>query len=372
MEILYRSCRHLVSFCQDFDLGNERLTIIRRFAPVQPDIRWSIVAGTPHRLNIVSPRLLRPDVPFQIRTHVEDIWGNVTQNIEQHSLHLTIRNGSTSILTQEIALPAKGWSNVNHDPVKPHEAGQYDVVAELKNADGITILSKTSPLTIDESLSVPRTLFGDLHVHSDDTVGTEDSTYNFTYGRDIAGLDLPGYTANDFQISQARWNATVDLIQELNEPDSFVIYPGTEWCGNSAAGGDHNVVFLADSPKEAIEFPFDRHGNVARSFEWSEDGPKDLVPGAWPLDEVYATYAADPENHLMIPHVGGRRCTSPGTILASSASSRLAAHGASSSGRSKTPSGAAGRWASAPTRTSTAAGAAAASPAPPSLAPAAA
>lgn len=287
---------------------NDRLTTVRRFAPVQPDLQWRIVAGAPHRLNIVSPRLLRPDVPFRIHTHVEDIWGNVTQDMENHSLHLTIRNGSTSVSTEQAALPARGWSNVNHDPVELHEPGQYDIVAELKDADGTILLSQTSPLTVDGALPIPRTLFGDLHVHSDDTVGTEDSTYNFTYGRDIAGLDVLGYTANDFQISQARWNATVDLIQELNSPGSFVIYPGTEWCGNSAAGGDHNVVFLADAPKEAIEFPFDRHGNVARSFEWSEDGPKDLVPGAWPLDEVYATYAADFENHLMIPHVGGRRC----------------------------------------------------------------
>lgn len=139
-------------------------------------------------------------------------------------------------------------------------------------------------------------------------MGTEDSTYNFTYGRDIAGLDVLGYTANDFQITKARWDATVDLINKLNMPGSFVIYPGTEWCGNSAAGGDHNIVFFADPSTRPPEFPFDRHGHVARSFEWSEDGPQSLVPGAWPLDKVYATYAANYENHLMIPHVGGRRC----------------------------------------------------------------
>jgi hypothetical protein len=87
-----------------------------------------------------------------------------------------------------------------------------------------------------------------------------------------------------------------------------VIFPGTEWCGNSAVGGDHNIVFLADSAKYPPEFPFDRHGNVARSFEWSEDGPSTLTPGAWPLDEVYGTYAGDADSHLLIPHVGGRHC----------------------------------------------------------------
>jgi hypothetical protein len=67
-------------------------------------------------------------------------------------------------------------------------------------------------------------------------------------------------------------------------------------------------VFLDDPSNSTPEFPFDRHGNVARSFEWNEDGPAELIPGAWPLDELYATYAHAPEKHLLIPHVGGRRC----------------------------------------------------------------
>jgi len=33
-----------------------------------------------------------------------------------------------------------------------------------------------------------------------------------------------------------------------------------------------------------------------------------IQPGTWPLDELYATYIHDPEGHLLMPHVGGRRC----------------------------------------------------------------
>jgi hypothetical protein len=100
----------------------------------------------------------------------------------------------------------------------------------------------------------------------------------------------------------------LSLIRKINEEGEFIVFPGTEWCGNSATGGDHNVVFLDDSTTSPPEFPLDKHGNVARSFEWNEDGPAQLQPGAWPLDELYATYAHSPENHLLIPHVGGRRC----------------------------------------------------------------
>jgi hypothetical protein len=256
----------------------------------------------------VSPRLIQPGVPFTIRSHAEDMWGNVTKDVSGLTLDMKVFNGDKVVLKETQDLPGKGWSNVEYAGLTITDMGSYIIEIELKDSNSKVLKSSRSPITVCDTLGVPKILFGDLHVHSDDTVGTADSTYNFTYGRDIAGLDVLGYTANDFQITKARWEATTKLIQSLNDPGSFVIFPGTEWCGNSAAGGDHNVVFLADPATHPPEFPFDRHGNVARSFEWSEDGPDDLLPGAWPLDEVFATYAADADTHLMIPHVGGRRC----------------------------------------------------------------
>ncbi|KAI3145891.1 hypothetical protein DTO012A7_7765 [Penicillium roqueforti] len=260
-----------------------------RFAPIQPDLSWNIVAGPIHHLQTVSPRVLQPSVPFSIHSHTEDIWGNVTSDLENLSFQLKVLDEDRkAMIVKEID-------------------GDYTIEVIVKSNEK-TIVSQTTQLTISSGLSVPKALFGDLHVHSDDTVGTESSIYNFSYGREIAALDVLGYTANDFQITKERWDATTDLITSLNKPGEFVIFPGTEWCGNSAAGGDHNVIFLADPATHPPEFPFDRHGNVARSFEWSEHGPKDLVPGAWPLDEVYCTYARKADDHILIPHVGGRRC----------------------------------------------------------------
>ncbi|KAK7408130.1 hypothetical protein QQX98_009721 [Neonectria punicea] len=181
-------------------------------------------------------------------------------------------------------------------------------VNSVTDRDGVTIHTASDYITADASLPVPRTLFADLHVHSDDTVGTNSTTYNFSYAQKIAGLDIVGYTANDFNITAERWDQTLKIINDINVAGEFVVFPGTEWCGNSAAGGDHNVVFLDDPNINKPEFPLDRNGNVARSFEWNEHGPAELAPGAWPLDEVYATYAHAPESHLLIPHVGGRRC----------------------------------------------------------------
>ncbi|KAK4688419.1 hypothetical protein P7C73_g1697, partial [Tremellales sp. Uapishka_1] len=227
-----------------------------RFAAVPTDIKLQILPGPAVKLVLIAPRLLRPSsnaVPVIVRA--EDAWGNTITN---KSLDVTIR-----------------------------------------------VLTASTLVTADPSSPVERVLYADLHVHSDDTVGTNDSLYNFSYAKDCAGLDIVGYTANDFNITKKNWDATVALIDELNTDGDFTIYPGTEWCGNTAVGGDHNVVFLDENNRE---FPFDRHGNVARSFEWNEEMSTDTIePGTWPIDDLYATYAHSPESHLLIPHIGGRR-----------------------------------------------------------------
>lgn len=268
--------------------------------------------GTPVKVKTVSPRLVKTDTAFAIHVHAEDVWGNVTRDESDifWSLEIQDEKSQEVVHRDETKAPANGWTNTIFPNVAIDRDGDYLIKTTLHAPTKSTLTSQTH-FTVSSSLSIPRILFGDLHVHSDDTVGTGSSVYNFTYGREIAGLDVLGYTANDFQITHERWTQTLNLINTLNQPGHFVIFPGTEWCGNSAAGGDHNVVFLGDytqTEAQLPEFPLDRHGNVARSFEWSEDGPKDLVPGAWPLDEVYATYSHNAENHLLIPHVGGRRC----------------------------------------------------------------
>lgn len=78
-------------------------------------------------------------------------------------------------------------------------------------------------VTIDKSSPVPRPFYADLHVHSEDTVGNNDTAYNLSYGRDLAGLDVLGYTANDFQITESRWNKAVEVIGAFNEDDRYVL-----------------------------------------------------------------------------------------------------------------------------------------------------
>ncbi|KAL1381881.1 hypothetical protein HDK64DRAFT_341979 [Phyllosticta capitalensis] len=273
-----------------------------RFAAIKPDIAIAIQSGPVHHLKVHTPRAVRPDVPFPVFFHAEDRWGNVTANL-QGSARLSIASTGERV-EKDLLVHSQGWTYGQLEEVRLSQSGEYTVVVTLTNATG-SQWTETEYISVVEHLPVPRILYGDLHVHSDDTVGTNNSAYNFSYAQKIAALDVIGYTANDFHITKERWDATLALIRQINQKKDVVIFPGTEWCGNSAVGGDHNVVFLDDTTPE---FPLDRHGNVARSFEWNEDGPAELTPGAWPLDELYATYAHAADSHLLIPHVGGRRC----------------------------------------------------------------
>ncbi|KAH7089860.1 hypothetical protein FB567DRAFT_521713 [Paraphoma chrysanthemicola] len=279
-----------------------------RFAPIKPDIAIPILPGLPVNVKAISPRVVQPGTEFTMHVHTEDEWGNATTNLRDLIAHIQVtRDGSEAVWDKHVHLPAIGWT-VAKASTTLSEAGDYILKTNVKDSTGSVIAVESQSITAHATFPISRPLFADLHVHSDDTVGTNSTAYNFSYAQQIAALDVVGYTANDFNITQQRWDATLEIIRGINADGDFVVFPGTEWCGNSAAGGDHNVVFLDDPCTSNPEFPFDQHGNVARSFEWNEDGPAELLPGAWPLDEVYATYAHAPEKHLLIPHVGGRRC----------------------------------------------------------------
>lgn len=272
-----------------------------KFAEVPGDLLLDIVPGRPERLQVIAPRLVGSRQPFDVLVRADDAWGNTCRQLPLRG-ELLLAGPDGAEQRTPFVLAEQGWAVVRLASVALDRQGEWSLRAAVHGDD---VAAGQAYVQVDEAVTGLRPLYADLHVHSDDTVGTNDTLYNLSYGRDVAGLDVLGYTANDFNITEQRWNAAVELIRELNEPGRFVCYPGTEWCGNSCAGGDRNVVFLHEGKPD---FPFDAQGRLVRSFEWNEFTAGTIKPGAWPVDELYAAYAGNPEGHLMMPHVGGRRC----------------------------------------------------------------
>ena len=277
-----------------------------RFVAVPGDVVIDMTAGAPARMLLAGPRFARPGERLPFRFSLQDRWGNACQ-AAGGSILLRAYAGTGLVYEKTHQLPKPkvheaGWASLGVDDL-PTQAGQLRLVAELLNNRDVK--PATALLNIDQRYPAVRSYYADLHVHAGDTVGTNSPAYNAAYARDIGGIDILGYTANDFQITDSAWQLGVDTVEEFNEPGRFVCYPVQEWCGSSTAGGDHNVVFLGD---DAPDFPYNQRGEHNRTFIWNEDMKGTGVQlGRWPVEELWAAYVHDPENHLIMPHVGGRR-----------------------------------------------------------------
>ncbi len=250
------------------------------------DVAVDIAAGPAARLVATGPRVVTAGAAVPVVAHLEDRWGNV----------VTGAPGAVVVDAKRVELPAAGWAAASVDlPAPALGAHLLPVAAEL--GDGGRF-ETTLPLDVVAADALPgeRAYFADLHAHSDDTVGTQDTPYNLDYARRVGGLDALGYTANDFQIKAAAWERVVELCREAEEEGSFVVYPGVEWCGNAGVGGDHNVVFLGEDM------------TLARSLEWHDSMTAAApTPEHWPITALHDAYAERPDDYLLIPHLGGRR-----------------------------------------------------------------
>lgn len=273
-----------------------------RFVAVPGDVVIDIHAGPPARVLLNGPRFVQPAQAAPFRLSLQDRWGNACRAAGGAVRVRAYDEHEHLVYERELPLPAEGWASVAVTGL-PASSGTLRIVADVPSLHDVR--EAEAFLTVDAALPVARSLYADLHVHAHDTVGTNSPAYNAAYARDIGGIDVLGYTANDFQITDANWQLGVETVEQFNEPGRFVVYPVQEWCGSSTAGGDHNVVFLGD---ERPGFPYNARGEHNRTLVWNEDMKGAAVElGRWPVDELWDAYVDDAAHHLVMPHVGGRR-----------------------------------------------------------------
>lgn len=268
-----------------------------RFAPVPGDLVLRVAPGPAARDVLLAPRLARPGVALPITFRREDAWGNLAP-VAHHAPALEVFRGEESrpLVVHPLAWggPDGAWARAEFTLAEP---GDYRFVAG----------SAETRVTLAANAPTPRALYADLHIHSDDTVGVNPTRSVLGYARDAAGLDIAGYTANDFNVRADRWTAAVAVCRDLHAERRFLCFPGTEWCGASAVGGDRNVIFLGDE----VRFPLATDGRSLRVFDWNEDTAKDRPqdPGLPTAAHLHSAYCdlAEGDRALLIPHVGGRR-----------------------------------------------------------------
>lgn len=263
-----------------------------RFAELENPLSVAVHHGRISRVRILSPTVVRSAARVPITVAGYDAWGNPAPLPSEGHL---LCNGQTIVPTASLGGPV--WTRQTLPIDVP---GDY-----LLTWSDSTLHCEPGFLSVCPDFPVERARFGDLHIHSHDTVGINPTEENMQYARDIAALDFAGYTANDFNITKENWDRAVAVCRDFDEVGSFVCFAGTEWCGSTSTGGDRNVIFLVGEPL----FDRDSDGKSLRSFEWNENtkpGHK-LRPGLLTASDLYRAYRAIEESVVMIPHVGGRR-----------------------------------------------------------------
>jgi hypothetical protein len=198
------------TFCEDtFELKtlvDPIATYEFKELPQSPAI--PIIPGEAARAVCIAPSLTIVDQPFTYALKLEDRWGNPT------------------------ALPIR----VQHSGFK--EVG----VHRLNVNDGSTGLPAVSnPINVLARDVALHPYWADLHGQSEETVGTNTIDDYYAFARDYALLDISAHQGNDFQVTDALWEAINHRSATYHEPGRFVTFPGYEWSANTPLGGDRNV-----------------------------------------------------------------------------------------------------------------------------------
>lgn len=204
--------------------------------PQQPAIR--LVPGRPAHFKAILPTLRREGDAFRLAVLAEDRWGNVSDKVDRK----VILRPSQPVagLPETLAFePGQGPIEIAGLTTAPGDL-RIEVLDE-----GGKHLATSNPLRVTKAETLLH-FWGDLHGQSGETVGSGTAAEYFAFARHKAFLDIVGHQGNDFQIEDDFWEEINRLAAEYDEPGRMVAFPGYEWSGNTAVGGDRNVFFATE------------------------------------------------------------------------------------------------------------------------------
>ena len=252
-----------------------------------PDTQLAIpvVAGPPASWHAVLPTLRRPNEKFHLGIKAEDKWGNPTAQ-------------ARADLRFEASLPVTGLpEKITYAP-----EDRALVLENLSVADEGTLwirvmmngepVAEAGPLIIKDGAVAG--FWGDLHGQTGETVGTNTIESYLDFARNKAFLDVTSHQANDFQVTAEFWHHLNQLTAQFDEPGRFTVFPGYEWSGNTAVGGDHNIFFKTEGRP------------IRRCSHALLEDRSEMKSDCHTLSDLYKAFNDDHEDVVMYAHVGGR------------------------------------------------------------------
>jgi len=256
---------------------------VGHYIPLPETPYISIVAGPPAVWKAVLPTARKPGEKFQLGLKAEDHWGNPTP-LAEGRFRL-----ESSVVVQ--GLPSEvnyktGDKSVSFEGLSVDEPGV--VWIRVLDESGKCV-AQAGPLHIRDGLSG---YWGDLHGQSGESIGITTSRNYFDFARNKSFLDVSGHQANDFQVNNAFWKYLNELTAEYHEDGRFVVFPGYEWSGNTAVGGDRNVFFRTEGRQ------------IRRSSHALITDRSDINTDASTATALFE--ALQDEDCVVYAHVGGR------------------------------------------------------------------
>ncbi len=256
---------------------------VGHYVPLPETPSIAIVPGPPAVWRAVLPTLRRPGETFQFGLKAEDKWGNPSHLAEGRfrlAASLSVENLPETI---DYSLGMRAITLENLSVAEPGDL-------TIKVYDGNELLAETGPLLI--RAGEVSGYWGDLHGQSGESIGIGASREYFEFARRLAFLDVTSHQANDFQVNNAFWKHLNELTAEYHEDDRFVVFPGYEWSGNTAVGGDRNVFFRT----EGRQIRRSSHALLTDRSDLDTDAP----------DATRLFEALEGEDCCVYAHVGGR------------------------------------------------------------------
>jgi hypothetical protein len=243
-----------------------------------------VVGGAFHRLVAVAPTTVRPGEPFDALVKAEDLWGNPC---ERFTGTVRLRGDGVDGLPSEVRFASGDVAVARLPGLRLRAGGETRIVASHAEHEAASNLIHA--LRSGEA----KTFWGDLHGQTRATVGTGTIEEYFTFGRDIALLDMMCHQANDFQVTEDEWQRLRRNIDDFHEDGRCVIFVGYEWSGMTPGGGDRNVMFKGDV------------ASLHRSSHAEVDDMADAATDCFPVTDLFAQFKGR-DDVMLIPHIGGR------------------------------------------------------------------
>ncbi len=258
---------------------------VGHFIPIPGTPAISIVPGQPVAWRAVLSSLRRPGEAFIFGLKAEDKWGNPTEHASGTFTFDTTM--SVNNLPRQFDYKS-GQRAITFEGLSVDTEGELRITVRDQMTGAV--VAKSHPMVIRKGSYGG--YWADLHGQSGESIGIGTSRAYFDFARDRAFLDATSHQANDFQINNAFWRFLNELTARRNQDGRFVTFPGYEWSGNTAVGGDRNVFFRNEGRQ------------IHRSSHALLPDRHDLDTDATDANQLFE--ALQDEDCIVFAHVGGR------------------------------------------------------------------